>query len=286
MTAQSSPTVTPTVTDEDWQIDAPGARLAGCLSRVAAPRLLVSINGATGVPARFYRPFARWLAADRQAAVLTWDYRDVAASGRPHRSPATMTDWATRDPEAARAALSARFPGLPVWILGHSLGGMSVGFQSGLDRVARIVTVASGHGHISDHAGLARARMAFFWHLAGPAATLALGRFPGARFGLGEDLPPGVFWQWRRWLLDPGALPADPALGGLRRPGYRGPMTTIAIEDDELLPVPTVRKMAAWHPEARIDFRLLSPGDFGLDRIGHVFPFHPRNTVLWPALVA
>src|SRR5690606_33501176 len=108
------------VLDEPLRIEAPGgAVLSGVISRVAAPELVVTINGATGVPAGFYRPFARWLAAERNAAVLTWDYRDFAGSGSPYRSPARMSDWVLRDPPAARAAMRERFPGLPVWLIGH-----------------------------------------------------------------------------------------------------------------------------------------------------------------------
>ncbi len=274
------------VTDEDLRIDSGGAVLAGVVSRVAAPRLAVVINAATGVEAGFYRPFARWLAAERQAAVLTWDYRDFGASGAPHRSAATMTDWAIGDPVAARAALRARVPGLPLWVIGHSLGGMAVGFQPGIEAVDRIVTVAAGHGHISAHPWPLRARVTLLWYLLGPVSTTALGYFPASRFGLGKDLPRGVFWQWRRWLLDRGALPADPDLGGLRRPGYGGPMTLIALEDDGMVPPPCVRRMAEWHPAAQIEYRLLRAADFGLPGLGHVLPFSPRNAACWPALIA
>ncbi|MCB1389925.1 MAG: hypothetical protein KDK12_12415 [Rhodobacteraceae bacterium] len=51
------------VTDTPLRIESPGAVLAGVISAVAEPRLVVTINGATGVPASYYRPFARWLAA-------------------------------------------------------------------------------------------------------------------------------------------------------------------------------------------------------------------------------
>lgn len=224
--------------DERVRIEAPGATLTGVLTSVEAPRLAVLVNGATGVPAAFYRPFARWLALEKQAAVLTWDYRDFGASGVPYRSVATMTEWATLDPVAARNWLEARFPEMPLWVIGHSLGGMAMAFQPGTERIARIITVAGGHGHISDHPWPFQGQVWLLWYLAGPLATSALGYFPGRRFGLGNDLPPGVFWQWRRWLLDRGALPADPRLGGIRRPGFGGRLTLVGLDDDVMLPPP------------------------------------------------
>ena len=47
-------------------------------------------------------------------------------------------------------------------------------------------------------------------------------------------------------------------------------MLSIAIEDDDMLPPATVHKMAAWHPAATIEYRLLRPADHGLPRIGHI----------------
>jgi predicted alpha/beta hydrolase len=260
--------------------------LRGTLSQVPEPRLLVLINGATGVSSGFYLPFARWLAEEKHAAVLTWDYRDFGTSGRPYRSDATMTEWATVDPVAARRWLRDRFPGTPLWVIGHSLGGMGLAFQPDTDQIDRIITVASGHGHITDHPWPFQAQVWALWYLLGPLATWALGYFPARRFGLGSDLPKGVFWQWRWWLLARGALPADTRLGGIRQPGYQGPMTLVAMEDDVMIPPRCVWKMAAWHPNAQIEQRLLVPRDHGLTAIGHVHPFAARNSAVWPKLIA
>lgn len=247
---------------------------------------MVSFNGATGVPSRFYHAFARWLAEEKQAAVLTWDYRDFAGSGSPYGSGATMTDWVTRDPVSVRAALRARFPGLPLWVIGHSLGGMAVGFQDDIASVDRVITVASGHGHLRDLPKSTRGKARLLWHVLGPLSVRLLDHFPARRFQLGEDLPRGVFRQWRDWLLSDAALPGDTRLGGLRQPGYPGVLTTIALSDDEMLPAHTVRRMAGWHPAATIDYRELAPADFGLTRLGHVQVFNAKNAAVWPALVA
>ncbi|GAB4271268.1 MAG: alpha/beta fold hydrolase [Pararhodobacter sp.] len=274
------------VHSEPVSFNCDGHLLRGTLSRVEAPRLLVLINGATGVPASFYLPFARWLAEEKHAAVLTWDYRDFGASGSPYRSDTTMTEWVTRDPVAARAWLRAQVPDVPLWVIGHSLGGMALAFQPDTDTIDRIITVASGHGHITDHPWPFQARVWALWYLLGPVATWLLGYFPARRFGLGNDLPKGVFWQWRRWLLARGALPADRRLGGLRDPGYRGPITLVAMEDDVMIPPRCVWKMAGWHPNAQIERRLLVPADHGLAAIGHVHPFSARNSAVWPSLIA
>ncbi|MCW1931805.1 alpha/beta hydrolase family protein [Pararhodobacter zhoushanensis] len=260
--------------------------LRGTLISVPQPQMAVVINAATGVPAKFYYPFAQWLAVERDAAVLCWDYRDFGASGQPGGSRATMTDWAIHDAAAARDWLRAHFPELPLWMIGHSLGGMSAGFQPGMDCVDRVITVAAGHGHLSAHPWPFRAYAALLWYVAGPLSCLRRDHFPAARFGLGQSLPKGVFRQWRRWLLSRGSLPADPALGGLAQPGYSGPLTLVAMADDIMMPAPCVEKMAAWFPRAQVEHRLLRPADAGLESLGHVRVFSPRNAAIWPALIA
>jgi len=274
------------IREEAFALGPPGTILRGTLAVPPDPARVITINGATGVPARFYQPFARWVAAERNAAVLTWDYRDFGASGAPYRSPARMTDWVRHDPVAVRQALRARFPGLPLWLIGHSLGGIAAGFQEDIAEVERVIAIAAGHGHIGDHPPGMRARAWLLWYLLGPLSTAALGYLPARWLGLGLDLPKNVFWQWRRWLLDRGGPPADPALGGLRRPGITGPLTLIGFSDDTMLPPASVERMRAWHPEAEIELRLIRPGDHGLAAIGHIQAFHSRNAVLWPRLIA
>ncbi|WP_417600737.1 alpha/beta fold hydrolase [Pararhodobacter oceanensis] len=268
------------------QIDADGVALAGMLVAVPAPKLAVVLHGATGVKAGFYLPFARWLAAEKQAAVLLYDYRDSGASGTPYRSPATMTDWGIHDATATRDWLTDAYQGLPLWVIGHSLGGMAMAFQPRTQGIARIISVAGGQGYVTDHPWPFQASVWALWYLLGPLTTWALGYLPGRRLGLGNDLPKGVFWQWRRWLVTRGSLPADPALGGLQDPGFTGKLALVALKDDVMIPPEAVWKMAAWHPHATPEQRLIDPADFGLKTVGHIHAFAPRNAALWPRLIA
>ena len=112
------------------------AMLAGRLYHPAGPaRAAVVLNGATGVPQGYYRHFARWLAAERQMACLTFDYRDFGASARmhPRRSQATMAEWALADQPAARTEMQRRYAGVPLLVIGHSLGAMLMPLQDGLE---------------------------------------------------------------------------------------------------------------------------------------------------------
>ena len=272
------------------EIRAQGARLAGQLVLpVGLPRAAVVIHPATGAPAGFYRAFAGWLAAERDCAVLTYDYRDFggSATGPMRRARASMIDWGLRDQAAALATLGRLVPQVPRWVIGHSMGGVWMGFHPAMAGVERAITVGSGLTHVSDHPFGYRMKARAFWHGPVPWLAGALGYLPGSRLGLGADLPLEVYRDWRRWCLTKGfnlsdvgrILPLpDPAL-------VTAKMRLIAIADDVMVPPPAVWRLMGVYPQAEKRQLVLRPAEFGLDRIGHLGPFHKRNAVVWPALV-
>ncbi|PRY93679.1 putative alpha/beta hydrolase [Hasllibacter halocynthiae] len=264
-----------------------GNRLAGRLAHPAGPpRRVVVINGATGVPAGYYRAFADWLAETRQAAVLTWDYRDFGSSAvRPAReSRARMSDWAVADQQAARDCAERRFPGLPIWVIGHSLGGLGLAYQAGLGRIERFVAVASGPVHISDHPWRYRPVAAGFWWGPAALAVRTAGYLP-ARLGPGADLPGGVFRQWRRWCTTRGFSAGDPALPPPRGAELTGTARFVVASDDDLCPPATAWRHMRSFPEARHEQAVLRPEAHGLRRIGHVAPFARASRAVWPEIV-
>ena len=130
---------------ERVEIAAQGARLVGTLYHPAGvPKAAIVLHGAVGVQAGFYRAFATWLTT-QGFACLTYDYRDFGASARgPIRaSAASLADWGLRDQPAALAALRRLVPDVPVWVIGHSLGGTMLGFHP-MAGVARVITVRLG----------------------------------------------------------------------------------------------------------------------------------------------
>jgi predicted alpha/beta hydrolase len=272
------------------KIPAEGAVLAGRLvGPKGAARAAVVLHGATGVPAGYYHAFAEWLAAERDLAVLTYDYRDFAGSARGHvsGSSATMIDWGLRDQAAALRALGGMVPGVPLWVIGHSLGGLWLGFHPGMAGVERVVTVGAGLSHVLDHPLGFRLKARVFWH--GPVPFLArrMGHMPGRWLGFGADLPLGVYEDWRRWCLSPGLHLSDV---GRRLPVPDARLVTarmrvVAILDDPWVPPVAVWRLMALHPEAEKRQLVLRPGDFGLEQIGHLGAFHRSNSVVWPALV-
>jgi len=264
------------------------APLSGLWIAPAAPGAVTVLHGATGVPMRFYLPFASWLAAEHRQAVLIYDYRDFGASARgPVRDArATMIDWGLRDQGAALAELARRAGPLPMHVIGHSLGGLMLGLHHGMERVSRTVTVGSGLVHVSDHPWPFRAVARLFWHGTLPVAE-AMGYLPGRLTGFGPALPIGVWRDWRRWCLRRGNWLSDV---GERLPApeagrVRGAMRLVAVADDAHVPPPAVWRLMALYPAAVKRQLVLHPGEHGLKRIGHIGPFAQANAAVWPALV-
>jgi predicted alpha/beta hydrolase len=286
--SRQTPILPATPGAEAVRIDAEGAELSGRLYRPAGrPAAAVVIHGAMAVPMGFYRAFAEWLAAERGMAVLTYDYRDFGASARGPmaRARATMADWGLRDQAAALRALGRLVPGVPRRVIGHSLGGLMLGWHPAMAGVERTVLVGSGLVHVADHPAAFQLKARAFWALA-PALVAAAGHLPGWA-GLGQALPRSVFRDWRRWCLAKGfhlsdvgrRLPLpDPDLVG-------GQMRIVAVADDAWAPPAAVWRAMALYPRAVKRQAVLRPADFGLSRIGHLGAFARRNAAVWPALV-
>jgi predicted alpha/beta hydrolase len=269
---------------------ADGIALRGALVRPKGrPKAAVVLHGATGVPHGYYCAFAEWLATERDCVVLTYDYRDFGASarGKAAASRATMSDWGLLDQPAALTALRHAAPGVPIWVIGHSLGGLMLGFQPQMAGVERVITVASGMVRLGDHPWPFRAKAAAFWYGHGPILVRLAGYLPRRWSGFGADLPAGVFWQWRRWctgktgfLRDVGLCLPMPDVGVVT-----AAVTFVAVADDDMMPPAAVWRLMAHHGAAFLRQRVLRPADFGLARIGHVGAFARRNAVVWPAIV-
>ncbi|WP_147110436.1 alpha/beta fold hydrolase [Tateyamaria sp. syn59] len=263
-----------------------GAELVGRLYRPdQRPFAAVVLNSATGVPQTFYTHFARWLAAERGMAVLTYDYRGTgrSASGPMRQVKADMTDWGIRDQVAARRAIRREVPGTQLWIIGHSLGAMLLPNQPELDDVVRVIGVASGIVHHNDHPWPYRAVALNFWFTLGPLATLLCGYLPGRVLRMGEDLPAGVFWQWRKWCTSRDFYDAD--LGPrLPAPDWNSPATVRlhAFTDDDLIPPAQTARLARVYGVEPV---VIDPKAHGLSAVGHVGAFSRRNRALWPVLL-
>jgi predicted alpha/beta hydrolase len=259
-------------------------RVLRTFESVDAPQAVVIVPSAMGVGQQYYARFAEWLSA-RGYLVITFDYRGIGESAPPSLRGfhADIFDWA-QDCEAIIDFAVQRWPQLPLYWLGHSLGGQLVGLISNRDRIRRVMTVAAGSGYWLENSWQTRRLVWWLWFVVVPVATRIAGYFPGRRLRKVGDLPRGVIEQWRRWCLNREYMVG--AEGDAIRVSYssvRTPMLSLSFTDDELMTEQSIRSLHRLYTGAAIEYRRIAPDDIGVKRIGHFGFFRPQSeSTLWP----
>lgn len=157
----------------------------------------VVINAATGVLARYYHYYARFL-SEQGFDAITYDYRGIGLS-RPvdlRRCRFRWHEWGTQDFEAVLQFARQRRPEAPLFVVGHSIGGFLPGFAGNATSIERMLTVGAQYAYWPDYAWRRRLGLFWRWHMLMPALTAICGYFPGRRLGWLEDLPAGIALEW------------------------------------------------------------------------------------------
>ncbi|MFT8246841.1 alpha/beta fold hydrolase [Roseomonas sp. BN140053] len=258
-----------------------GVRLGGHLWRSdRAPRGAVVVNPATGVLASYYHRYARFLAA-HGFEVLTYDYRGIGASRPPSLRGCgyRWRDWGMLDFDAALRFIRDRRPGVPLLVVGHSIGGFLPGYAESAPAIARILSVGAQYAYWRDYATRHRAMLLAKWHLAMPLLTAACGYFPGRRLGWLEDLPSGVAheWSFRRSRLEWSHDVAERSTILARFAAVTAPILAVAAADDEYATPAAVERGLSYFrnaPRIRVE---LKPDGLRVKAIGHFSLFHARH---------
>lgn len=256
-----------------------GQRIAVRFFRPAdTPRGAVLIAPAMGVSQDYYAEFAHWLAEQGYAAI-TFDYRGMGHSrhGSLRGFKTDIFDWAKLDCGAAMEALEQRFPKVPIYWIGHSLGGQILPFFPHHTRLAKAITVGTGSGYWRENVWTLRSYVWWLWYFVVPATLPLFGYFPGRRLRKVGDLPRGVMAQWRRWCLH-----RDYAVGVGGEPVRRQyaavttPIVSLSFSDDEFMSARNTESIHGFFTGATKTMKRFSPRDFGVKRIGH-FGFFRRR---------
>jgi len=268
---------------------ADGRVLAGLLLEAAPARGAITVNGAAGYPREFYLRFAGYCAG-RGYHTLVYDYRGIGASAQaPLRAdPARMSEWGRFDMPAALEWLAQRFPQLPLFTVGHSVGGQLAAAMPNQARARAHVMLAASTGYWRAEPAPMRWAALFFWFVYGPLTLPLFGYVPHSPIWRGRSLPRGVFLQWRRWCLHPEHFGPDLAreLPDHQFAHSAGPLLAWAFSDDPIANPTTVEALLAFYPRARIERRWTSPAEAGVRRIGHRGFFSARHRdSLWCALL-
>lgn len=249
----------------------------------------VVIAPATGVKAAYYHHYAGFLSAHGYE-VITFDYRGIGLS-RPacmKRCGWDWRQWGERDVEAVLAL--AMTSGLPVYLVGHSIGGVLPGYSTSATAVRRMLTMGAQYAWWRDYAPGARARMFAKWHVVMPALTALVGHFPGRSLHWLEDLPDGVVYQWARGRaeLESRLDAVEQAEIHARFARLEAPILAVGVTDDPFGTRSAISRAHAYYSGAELTKVMLAPADLSVGSVGHFDLFHARHaagfwldTLLW-----
>jgi predicted alpha/beta hydrolase len=288
--AHGSPAALTVVADD-------GYVLKGCVWRHRAAggpaRPLVIINPATSVRCGYYACFAGFLHANG-FDVITYDYRGIGASRPPtlRGFEAGWIDWGRLDFEAVLCFAARAFPGQPLQVAAHSVGGFLIGLAASNHLISRVFTMGAQFAYWGDYARRRRLGMLLKWHVAMPALTALCGYFPGKALGWLEDTPRGVVRDWtaRAPRFEDARHAGAPQFGADERArlvagfaAMRGATLALGVTDDEFGTPAAMHRLLGYFSNSDTTCLHLSPAAFGVRRIGHFAFFHSRfEHTLWP----
>lgn len=262
-----------------------GYPLAGTVFEPSsAPRAVVLIASATAVPRQYYAKFARYL-AEQGFKAITFDYRGIGGS-RPKGSlrnfKVRMRDWAALDITAAIDYAAALAGEKPLLYVGHSFGGQALGQLSNNHKISRALFAASQIGYWNLFPAPEKYRVWFMLRILGPLTAQIFGYVPG-KFGMGEDLPKGVFMEWASWCMKPRYLYDDETLDARANfPNYKGALRAIGMSDDDWAPPVAVAGLIAGYTGTKPEHITVTPESAGVKKIGHFGYFRePSREPLW-----
>jgi predicted alpha/beta hydrolase len=264
-------------------------RLSG---EASTDRPMVIVNPATSVRSRYYSRFADFLFAHGMD-VITYDYRGIGES-----RPATLRgfdagwiDWGDLDFEAVLRHAERATPGQPIYVVGHSIGGMLIGLAKSNHLVRRAFTMGAQYAYWPDYAPAKRLQMLAKWHIAMPALTILFGYFPGKRLGWLKDTPKGVV---RDWALSRSRF-EDTWRGDSARPyprkqelvqrfaAFTAPMLAVSVSDDEFGTIPASQRFLSYFSCSARTLLEITPASIGEQEIGHFGFFNSwYEKTLWP----
>ncbi|MBS7809208.1 alpha/beta fold hydrolase [Variovorax sp. PCZ-1] len=248
----------------------------------------IVIGCATAVPRGFYKRFCEFAASLGLYAIVA-DYRGIGGSKQGSLKGFKMdyADWSVQDLGAAVQYAHERGE---VYLVGHSLGGHALGQLPDPSLIRAAYFCGSGAGWAGWMPLAERIKVWCLWNVIGPVATTLLGYQPMSKFGMGEDIPLGVYRDWRRWcsfpryFFDDSALDAKVIAAKFDR--VRMPVAACVSTDDLWAPPKSRDAFFSGYKHTNVDRIDLTAVELGVEQIGHMGYFRKEvGAALWPQIM-
>lgn len=249
---------------------------------------IVIISSATGVVKEFYKHFAAYL-YDNGLSVVTFDYGGIGKS-KPislRTFSTTAYRWATNDLETVITHIKGEFPGMPITLLGHSIGGQLIGLTPSSLLASKILLVGAQSGYYKFWPFGERLKMLFAWKVLFPVFYSGLGYIPTRRFTSMEDLPGGMAMEWRKWCLSPQYLFDHIDESKLYFHRITVPLYSFSTDRDKFATEASTDWLTERYSGACTQRIHLKPEAYGVKNIGHFGYFQKRcSHSVWPELLS
>ncbi len=163
---------------------------------------LIVISSATGVLQKYYANFAKFF-AEKGFIVYTFDYYGIGQSSATtsalKKNTCNLKSWGQNDQAAVVAFAKTAHPNASLTLITHSIGGQLVGFNPNYKLIDKVIMVASQTGYWQSFHGFNKLKMWCFWFVLIPLLTPLFGYFPAKKFGLFENLPKHMAYEWASW---------------------------------------------------------------------------------------
>ncbi|MCX2742981.1 alpha/beta fold hydrolase [Mangrovivirga sp. M17] len=238
---------------------------------------------ANAVPMVFYQPLAEWIAKNNNIKVVMLDYLGVGESTptHPKKIVRSASAWARKDIKNVIDYISEELEVETINYLGHSIGGQLVGLIPNVNKIDKIILVASQSAYFGFWKGFSKLKMMANWYVLIPLMVKLYGYLPG-KFSSMEDLPPDAALEWARWAR------SENYFMDHQNEVYFNEITSsvvsISFSDDNYAPLDSVEWLAKRFENATVERIHYRPEDLKKDKIGHFGLFKKKNKDLWPII--
>jgi predicted alpha/beta hydrolase len=134
--------------------------------------------------------------------------------------------------------LAQRYPALPRFAVGHSLGGQMTGLMPNHGLLSGLVLVFAPEGYVYVSTLKGKLQALLLMGLFIPLTIPLFGYAPVGLLMRAQDLPAGVAWDWMRWTFHFGWIRGVFAKRSeqIYYGEIKAPILALAIEDDSLAP--------------------------------------------------